>query len=106
MPITKQVVFSQVTATEGHIIQIQLKKQVVEDGKVLSFGYHRTSLEPGVPLGSQIADPNANLAQAREGSWPAIGAADVERIQAVVDSEHTPAVIAVYRAKVAAARLA
>ena len=86
--ITKQVVVDQIEATVGHIIQIRLKKNIVEDGRVISSAYHRTVLEPGTPLASQMDGVNEHLAQM---GWPAIK--DISRIEAIVKAEHTPEVV-------------
>ena len=101
MAITKEVVVDQIEATASRVIQVRFKKQVVEDGNVLSYEYHRTTLEPGVPAAEQAALVNAHLAQM---GWPTVRAPDIARIQAIAQVEHTPAVIAEFRARRAARR--
>ena len=93
MPITKEVVVDQIELTASRTIQIRFRKNLVEDGKVLSFEYHRTALSPGVPLADQIADVNAHLQQM---GWPAV--ADTRRVEAIVKAEHTAEVVQAYRA--------
>ena len=92
MAITKEVVVDQIEATANHTIQIRLKKNLVENGNVLSSAYHRTVLTPGAPLAAQIAAVNDDLAQSINGGpWPAVK--DVKRIEAIVKAEHTPEVV-------------
>ncbi len=102
MAIVKETVVDQIEATVSRVIQIRFKKQVVEDGIVLASEYHRTTLEPGTPLNSQLAQVNIHLAAM---GWPAVAAADAERVRAIAQVEHTPAVIAEYRARRQAQRL-
>ena len=95
--IEKRTVVDQVETTPGGTIQIRLRKEAVEEGKVLSYEFHRTALAPGIPLDSQMAQVNAHL---KGMDYPAV--IDVSRIQRIVAVEHTAAVVAAYRAKMAA----
>ena len=99
--ISKETILDQIELTPSHIIQLRFRKQLVEDGKVLSSEYHRTALEPGVLLVSQLALVNAHLAAM---GWPPVPASATGRIQAVVALEHTPAVIQAHQAQIQAHR--
>ena len=79
MAITKEVVVDQIEITASDIIQVRFRKNLVEDGKVLSSEYHRTSLEPRVELADQMAAVNAHLKQT---GWVAVK--DTSRIEAIV----------------------
>lgn len=90
--ITKEVVVDQIELTASRIIQIRFRKNIVEDGKLLSYEYHRTSLSPGTTLADQMKLVNAHLQQM---GWPPC--ADTKRIEAIVKAEHTPEVVKAYR---------
>ncbi len=47
MAITKETVVDQVTVTENGIVLYREATRIIEDGKVLTQTYHRTSLTPG-----------------------------------------------------------
>ena len=94
MPITKEVVVDQIEATASRIIQIRFRKNIVEDGKVISFEYHRAVLEPGSSLAAQMASVNQHFTQM---GWPAC--TDTSRIEAIVRVEHTPDAVQAYRAE-------
>ena len=93
MAITKEVVVDQIEAAANHTIQVRFRKNLVEDGKVLSSEYHRTALPPGVSLASQMAAVNQHLQQM---GWPACE--DISRIEAIVKAEHTAEAVQAYRA--------
>ncbi len=50
MAITKETVVDQVTVTENGIVLYREATRIIEDGKVLTQTYHRTSLTPGQDL--------------------------------------------------------
>lgn len=93
--LTKEVILDRIEILANGIIQLRFKKQVVEDGNALSFEYHRTSLEPGVPLANQMEAVNNHLAAM---GWPAVSPRDIARIQAHVAVAHTPDVVAAFAA--------
>jgi hypothetical protein len=54
--ITKETVVDQITVTENGIVLYREATRIVEDGKVLTQTYHRTSLAPGQDLTGQPAN--------------------------------------------------
>ena len=79
MAITKETVVDQITVTENGIVLYREATRIIEDGKVLTQTYHRTSLTPG----QDITDQPANVAAICNAAW-------------------TDEVIAAYEAQVAA----
>ena len=51
--ITKEKVIDQITVTENGIILYREATRIIEDGKVLTQTYHRSSLTPGQDLTDQ-----------------------------------------------------
>jgi DNA-binding transcriptional LysR family regulator len=80
MAITKQTVVDQITLTENGIVLYREATRIIEDGKVLTQTYHRTSLMPGQDLEGQPAN-----------------------VAAICNTAWTPEVIAAYQAQQAAA---
>jgi len=54
--IAKETVVDQITVTENGIVLYREATRIVEDGKVLTQTYHRTSLTPGQDLTGQPAN--------------------------------------------------
>ena len=54
--ITKQTVVDQITLTENGTVLYREATRIIEDGKVLTQTYHRTSLTPGQDLDGQPAN--------------------------------------------------
>ena len=77
--ITKETVVDQITVTENGIVLYREATRIIEDGKVLTQTYHRTSLTPGQDLDGQPA----NVVAIAQVAW-------------------TPEVIAAYQAQQAA----
>jgi hypothetical protein len=77
--ITKETVVDQITVTENGIVLYREATRIIEDGKVLTQTYHRTSLTPGQDLAGQPA----NVVAIAQVAW-------------------TPEVIAAYQAQQAA----
>ena len=75
MAITKEAVIDQITVTENGIVLYREATRIIEDGKVLTQTYHRTSLTPGQDLTGQPAN-----------------------VAAICNVAWTPAVIAAYQA--------
>jgi len=77
--ITKETVVDQITVTENGIVLYREATRIIEDGKVLTQTYHRTSLTPGQDLTGQPAN-----------------------VVAICNTAWTPEVIAAYEAQQAA----
>jgi hypothetical protein len=54
--ITKETVVDQITVCENGIVLYREATRIIEDGKVLTQTYHRTSLTPGQDLEGQPAN--------------------------------------------------
>ena len=80
--ITKETVVDQITLTENGIVLYREATRIIEDGKVLTQTYHRTSLTPGQDITGQPAN-----------------------VAAICNTAWTPEVVAAYQAQVAANRL-
>jgi len=78
--ITKETVVDQITVCENGIVLYREATRIIEDGKVLTQTYHRTSLTPGQDLEGQPAN-----------------------VAAICNTAWTPEVIAAYQAQQAAA---
>lgn len=74
--ITKQTVIDQITVTENGIILYREATRIIEDGKVLTQTYHRSSLTPGQDLTGQP-----------------------EKVVAIAQAAWTPEVVAAYQAQ-------
>ena len=79
MALTKQQVIDKIEVVENGSLQIRQVTKIIEDGKELSFSYHRWSFAPG----DDVSDQPAN-------------------VQAIAAAAWTPAVIAAYEAQQAA----
>ncbi len=75
MAITKETVVDQITVCENGIVLYREATRIIEDGKVLTQTYHRTSLTPGQDLEGQPAN-----------------------VAAICNTAWTPEVIAAYQA--------
>ena len=56
MAISKKTVVDQITVNENGIVLYREATRIIEDGKVLTQTYHRTSLTPGQDLEGQPAN--------------------------------------------------
>jgi len=74
--ITKETVVDQITVTENGIVLYREATRIIEDGKVLTQTYHRSSLIPGQDLAGQPAN-----------------------VAAICNTAWTPEVIATYQAQ-------
>ena len=54
--ITKETVVDEITVKENGIVLYREATRIIEDGKVLTQTYHRTSLTPGQDLEGQPAN--------------------------------------------------
>ena len=82
MAITKETVVDQITVTENGIVLYREATRIIEDGKLLTQTYHRTSLTPGQDLAGQP-----------------------DKVVAICNTAWTPEVIAAYQAQQATNRL-
>ena len=82
MAITKQTIVDQITVAENGIVLYREVTRIIEDGKVLTQTYHRTSLTPGQNITGQPAN-----------------------VVAICNAAWTPEVIAAYQAQQEANRL-
>jgi hypothetical protein len=73
--ITKQTVVDQITVVENGTVLYREATRIIEDGKVLTQTYHRSSLTPGQDLTDQP-----------------------EKVVAIAQAAWTPEVIAAYEA--------
>lgn len=79
--LEKQVVIDLVEVVANAYVQVRTKTAIVEDGKELSFSYHRHVVAPGQDYSAEDA-----------------------KVQAICAAVHTPEAIAAYEAAVEAAR--
>jgi hypothetical protein len=82
MSLTKITTVDQITVTENGIVLYREATRIIEDGKVLTQTYHRTSLTPGQDLTDQPAN-----------------------VVAICNTAWTPEVIASYQAQQEAQRI-
>jgi len=80
MSLTKQTIVDQITVTENGIVLYREAIRIIEDEKVLTQTYHRSSLTPGQDLTGQP-----------------------EKVVAIAQAAWTPEVIAAYQAQQAQA---
>lgn len=95
MAVIKQTRLDRIELTPSNIIQLRFLLEDVDNGRVVSSAYHRTSLEPGILLVDQIATVNTHLFVM---GWPTIPLRDQNQIALMVTREHTPVVIATFNA--------
>ena len=81
--ITKETAVDQITVTENGIVLYREATRIIEDGKILTQTYHRSSLTPGQDLTGQPAN-----------------------VVAICNVAWTPEVISAYQAQQEAERLA
>jgi hypothetical protein len=82
MTITKETVVDQITVTENGIVLYREATRIIEDGKVLTQTFHRTSLTPGQDLTDQP-----------------------EKVVTICNATWTPEVIEAYQAQLEANKL-
>jgi hypothetical protein len=73
--LEKQITVDLIEAVENGAVQVRTKTAIVEDGKELSYSYHRHVVAPGEDYSQEDA-----------------------RVQAICAAVHTPEVIAAYQA--------
>ncbi len=94
MALTKKTFVDQVTVDEDGVVFIRYKKAIMEDGKVISHQYHRTSCAPGDDLENQL-DHVDNHLEAMGAGRPDLSERDLPR--QIVAIAHTPEKIAARR---------
>ena len=82
MALEKQIVVDKIEVVEVGVVQVRTATRIVEDGKVISTSFHRTTIAPG----QSYADQDA-------------------RVQAICAATHTEEVVAAYQAMLEAQRL-
>ena len=80
--LEKQIAVDLVEVVGNNTVQVRTKTSIVEDGKELSFSYHRHSIMPGQDY-----------------------SAEDTKVQAICAAVHTPEAIAAYEAAVEATKL-
>jgi hypothetical protein len=91
----KRTVVNQREVTQSGVIQIRLRKEVVEDGNVIAFEYHRTCIEPGVDPDAHLALVNVHLNAL---GFPAVDEEGIDSIRRLVKAEHNARVIEDWKA--------
>lgn len=79
MALEKVIVVDLVEVTESGCVQVRTKTAIMEDGQQISGSFHRHVVSPGDDYANEDA-----------------------RVKAICKATHTPAVIAAYRASLAA----
>jgi hypothetical protein len=79
--LEKQIIIDLVEIVVNNVVQVRTKTAIVEDGKELSYSYHRHSIAPGQDY-----------------------SAEDTKVQAICAAVHTPQVINAYKAAVEAAK--
>ena len=82
MAITKETTVDQITVMENGIVLYREATRIIEDGKVLTQTYHRTSLTPGQDITGQP-----------------------DKVVAICNTAWTPEVISAYQAQQEANRI-
>lgn len=93
MAIEKRVIFDRTEVLASGVLQVRLRKQIIEDGKEIFGEPHRFVLEPDVPLDQLVQAVNVDLAAL---GYPALGAEAVARVRRLAVVEHTPDVVSAY----------
>jgi len=86
MALTKETVVDQITVTENGIVLYREATRIIEDGKVLTQTYHRSSLTPGQDLTGQPA----NVVAIAQAAWTPEVVAAYEAAQAEAAAKMNP----------------
>lgn len=99
MALVKKTFVDQVSVDEFGNVSIRWKKAVMEDGKLYSFEYHRTNVQPGDDVTAQLIAVENHL-ESMGAARPDLSDRDLPiQIAAIA---HTPEKIAERRAREAA----
>ena len=80
----KRTVVDQIEISQGGAIGIRLGKEVVDyDGSVISRSWHRTAIQPGGDVISQMEAVNAHLSSM---NCEQVSASDIDRIRFVSET--------------------
>jgi len=77
--IEKQSVVDQIEITRSGTLQIRIGLEIVEDGKILSGKWHRTSIEPSGNVDEQMKFVNDHLLSMGEAQ---VSQQDIDKIKA------------------------
>ena len=80
MTLQKQIIIDSIEVVANNSVQVRTKTAIVEDGKELSYSYHRHVVTPGQDYSQEDA-----------------------KVQAICSTVHTPEAIAAYQAQLAEA---
>lgn len=100
--IEKRTIVDQIEITRDKTIQIRFGLLLLEDGIELSCQWHRTAIEPGISVDTQIAAVNNHLQQMGKSTVPPT---ELDNLKQIVPVVHTPAVIAAHKQRQEEARL-
>lgn len=85
--IEKKTVVDQIEITRNGTIQVRFGLLLVENGIELSCAYHRTAVDPGGDISSQLAAVNAHLLAMGKAEIPADQSKRVTDIAPLVHTE-------------------
>lgn len=94
--IIKQTTVTPIEITCNGTIQIRLALELVEDGSVLNYKWHRTAIIPGGDIAAQMTAVNDHLMQMNESI---VSDAEIAKISAQAAVAWTPEIIAAYEAQ-------
>lgn len=81
----KRTVIDTIEVRNDGTVQVRFAKQITDDdGTILSNQWHRAAMMPGDDIDAQMSTINADLTS-RFG-FPAVSAADINRLKAVTSS--------------------
>lgn len=103
--LEKKTIIDQIEITRDGTIQIRMGLLVLDDGVELSCHWHRTAVEPGGTIDTQLNAVDAHLQSGIRGTvFPIVDKTKVPLIKSVMDLVHTPEVVTAHRQKVQKAK--
>ena len=87
----KRTIVDQVETTRNGVIQVRIRKRIVEGDNILRDDFHRTSIPPGADPEKVLEAVNQHLLSMGEAAIPG---AEWDRVSRIVAAEHTPQVVA------------
>src|SRR5262245_18761510 len=93
--IEKRTIVDQREVMRDGTIQVRFRKEIIEDGVVISFGYHRVALQPGDDLDNAMASVNNHLQFMKNES---VSSDEIDSIRRIVTAEHTVEKISEFQA--------
>ncbi len=101
MSLSQRTIIDQIEVTHSGPIQIRFAKQIVDGDTVLASEWHRTSIDPGGDLATQMAAVNSHLEQM--GRLPVSDKDSLlGLLPQIVALVHTPEVVTAWQKKQAA----